>query len=88
VYSGGLIDKEDVSLDYIYEYGDPDTVGWNLEFDVDRVLDEPEKYEEFINILDSDDFPLKEEYVQVRDYLEEMKEEQDPEGTNLFDFLG
>lgn len=88
VYSGGLIDKEDVSLDYIYEYGDPDTVGWNLEFDVDRVLDEPEKYGEFIKILYSDDFPLKEEYVQVRDYLEEMKEEQDPEGTNLFDFLG
>ena len=55
---------------------------------MDRVLDEPEKYGEFIKILDSDDFPLKEEYVQVRDYLEEMKEEQDPEGTNLFDFLG
>lgn len=87
-YAGGLIDKDEVSLDYKYEYGDPDTVGWNLEFDVETILSDPDEYDKFIKILDKDDFPLKEEYVRVRDYLEEMKEEQDPEGTNLFDFLG
>ena len=72
---------------YIYEYGSPDVVGWNLSIDSAYVADDPDTYEELLKILNDDDFALKKEYLAVRKYLQEMKAGLTPKGDDLFDLL-
>lgn len=86
--SNELVEIEDLSSEYISEYGIPDVVGWNLSFDVSDIIEDPSRYNEIYKILDDDKFPLKIEYFAVREFLKEMQEKQEPEGTDLFDFLG
>lgn len=73
--------------EYIYEYGTPDTVGWNLEFEVADIRSQPDRYETLISFLNDDSFPLKEEYLAIRNFYEQLKTEQDSQGTDLFDLF-
>jgi hypothetical protein len=82
-----LINKEEVSSNYILQYGEPETVGWNLEFDMETILDDPEKYKELIKVLNNDNFPLKQEYHDAHEYLENLKQNQKATGTDLFDLF-
>lgn len=83
----GLINKDEVEPEYIYEYGTPDTVGWNLEFEVADIRSQPDRYETLINFLNDDSFPLKEEYLAIHDFYQQLKVEQDSQGTDLFDLF-
>lgn len=82
-----LVNENEVESDYIFEYGDPDVVGWNLSIDSAFVADDPDTYEELLKILDDDDFALKKEYIAVRSYLQKLKAGLTPKGDDLFDLL-
>ena len=83
-----LVNENEVESDYIFEYGTPDVVGWNLSIDTAFVADDPDTYEELLKILNDDDFALQKEYLAVRKYLQEMKAGLKPKGDDLFDLLG
>ncbi|MFY9549028.1 NACHT domain-containing protein [Miniphocaeibacter sp.] len=82
-----LVNSTDVSWEYEKEYGEPDTVGWLFEIDIDDILRKPEEYKELLEILDKDDFVLKVEYIKMRKYLEELKAKQKVTGGSLFDLF-
>lgn len=82
-----LVNADDVDLDYKYEYGDPDVVGWVYEIDVEEVRGNPSKYSELIKCLDDDGFDAKKSYVQMREYLYELQSKQKPTGDSLFDLF-
>ena len=85
--SDKLINKEDVGWDYEHEYGTPDTVGWSYEFEVKSVRKDPIEYAELLKCLDNESFRLKEEYDQMREYLEKLRDKQTPSGDSLFDLF-
>ena len=45
------------------------------------------RYKAFRDIIDDDYFTYKEEYVEAREYLEQLIEKQNPRSTNLFDLF-
>ena len=82
-----LVNADDVSRDYTNEYGTPDVVGWIYEFDVEDVRTQPAKYKELLDYLNDDYFVIKEEYVEIREYLKKLQAKQTPTGNSLFDLF-
>lgn len=82
-----LINANELDSEYIREYGMPDEVGWNLEFGIEEIYNDPEYYEEIIDVLEDSFFPLKQEYQAIQVYLIKLKKKQQATGTDLFDFL-
>jgi hypothetical protein len=82
-----LVNVDDIDIDYKYEHGDPEIVGWHFEFDVADVRSRPDEYSELLGLLDEDDFELKEEYFDVREYFEKLKTRQRATGDSLFDLF-
>jgi hypothetical protein len=58
-----------------------------LEFDIDGIRERPSVYKELFDVLDRDDFPLKCEYIEVREYYQFLIERQIPTGDSLFDLF-
>lgn len=80
--------RSDVDYEYIEEFGEPDVVGWDLEFDVDRVVKSPDCYHDLLAILDNDSFAFKEEYLRLQSYLTELEQKSETKRHgNLFDRL-
>ena len=46
-----LIELTEVPLEYIHEFGEPDVVGLNYEIDIEKLLSDPNHYEEVIQRL-------------------------------------
>lgn len=83
-----LHNRDDVDYNYISAFGVPEIVGWDLEFQVDKILADPEKYAELISVLDSDTFVFKVEYLKLQSYLAELTKKAEPKKTsNLFEKL-
>jgi hypothetical protein len=82
-----LVNKEEVDWEYENEYGVPDVVGWAYEFDIEKVRQNSEEYEELLTMLDDAAFKLKEEYSEMREYLEKLRGKQMPSGSGLFDLF-
>ena len=82
-----LVELDEVPYEYKCEYGDPDVVGWNYEIDVDTIFSSPGRYAGLIEMLEDDYFPLKEEYNEVRAYLEHLQENKARPGDDLFDLF-
>ena len=82
-----LVNAEDVDLDYKYEYGTPDVVGWLYEFKVEDVRENPSEYSDLIKCLDDDEFDAMKCYVQMREFLNELQSKQKPTGDSLFDMF-
>lgn len=84
-----IIRKDDVDPEYWDEYGMPDDVGYNLEFEVENVVKNAEKYQEFFDrLFDDDDFALKREYDAVREYYEKLHQRHnDQPDEDVFDLL-
>ena len=85
--SDKLVNKKDVDWEYEREYGIPDTVGWIYEFEVESVRNDPSEYAELLSCLDDESFRLKQEYIEMREYLEELRNKQTPSGDTLFDLF-
>ncbi len=82
-----LVNLDDVSYDYKNDYGAPDPIGWVLEFDIADVRKKRTKYKELVEILDADDFVLKIEFEDAREYLNALVAKQRPTGDGLFDLF-
>lgn len=82
-----LIERGEIPYNYKYEFGDPDIVGWNYEIDVETIFASPRRYESVIELLESEEFPLKQEYNEVREYLERLKDKKVTPGDDLFDLF-
>lgn len=84
---GTLIDVDEVPWDYKEQYGEPDVVGRNYEIHVDEILRRSKEYKALLDLLSSDAFPLKTEYLEARLYLDELKDNQVTLGDDLFDLF-
>lgn len=88
-YHGETIPKDDIPWEYTHELGfdDPDIIGCNYEFTIKDIFMNQARYKAFRDIIDDDYFTYKEEYVEAREYLEQLIEKQNPRSTNLFDLF-
>lgn len=59
-------DSVDVDEDYIEEYGEPEVEGVSWEIDVHDLRKQAEAYAELCAFMESDTFPLKKEYNEMR----------------------
>lgn len=82
-----LVNKDDVSWEYEREHGSPDTVGWVYEFEVESVRKDPTEYTELLICLNDENFRLKMEYYEMREYFQELRDKQTPSGDSLVDIL-
>lgn len=82
-----LVDLREIPSEYTYEYGDPEPVGWLLEIDIEDVRRKPHMYKNLLLVLDSDEFPLKQEYLRAQECLGKLKSTLQPKGDSLFDLF-
>lgn len=68
-------------------YGKREPVGWQLEIDIEEVLNGKYGSDELLEILESNDCCLKYEYDEARALLQKLEKKQTPKGKTLFDFL-
>lgn len=66
-----------------------DAVGWNLRLNIPTIVDNEEKYQEIIELLQSDECPLYEEYIYMKEMLTKYKEKysDDDESDDLYDLI-
>ena len=85
--SGSLINKDDVPWEYKEYFGEPEVVGRYYEIDIEAILRNPEKHEDTIHLLESDDFPIRAEFLAVRAYMQELIDKEQTIGDDLFDLF-
>ena len=82
-----LVSKQMVDQKYEREYGIPDTVGWIYEFEVESVRKEASTYKKLLECLDDENFALKVEYVEMREYLTKLRDKLTPASDSFFDLF-
>lgn len=83
-----IVRKDDVDYEYWEEFGSPEEVGYNLAFETDKVLDDPDSYQKFWNRLLADDFALKKEYDEVWEYYRKLDQRHNEQpDDDVFDLL-
>ncbi|NMA72684.1 MAG: NACHT domain-containing protein [Bacteroidales bacterium] len=82
-----LITKSELDSYYEFEYGIPETVGRAYEFSPSTLWNDPELYQELIDHLEGDECDFKKEYLGLRNYLTELQEKQNPQGSTLLEIL-
>ena len=85
--SGSLINKNAVPWEYKEYFGEPEVVGRYYEIDIETILRNPEKHEDTIHLLESDDFPIRAEFLAVRAYMQELIDKEQTIGDDLFDLF-
>ena len=85
--SDSLINKDDVPWEYKEYFGEPEVVGRYYEIDIEAILRNPEKHEDTIHLLESDDFPIRAEFLAVRAYMQELIDKEQAVGDDLFDLF-
>ena len=86
-----LVEIESIDEQYIEEFGEPEIEGWNLALDISDMMANPDEWQDMMEALDQDTFPLKMEYSVVRHYYESLKksieEKQAGSMDELFDLF-
>ncbi|MCD7717392.1 MAG: NACHT domain-containing protein [Lachnospiraceae bacterium] len=84
-----LVDVDEVDELYIDRYGEPDVEGCNLEVEVSEIINNPDMYEEFCDIIEQESFPMKKEYRRFLAYYDSLKRmyEKIADDDELFDGL-
>lgn len=79
--------EEDVPYQYYSFFGEPDIVGATIEIDIDELRKSPNSFIEMKKYMESDTFPLLEEYRNVKKYYKELLERttRENESDRLFD---
>lgn len=85
--NGEMVDVDEVNQVYIDEYGMPDIIATSYMFDITAVRGRSDLFSEMIEILERDDFPVREEYEALKKYREDLHSRYDSETEDLFDFL-
>ena len=77
------------SLSFLYDkcFGYSDVVGWSYEIDIGFMLDYPERNRELMSEMSGADFPLYQEYRNVKEYFSKLKArvEKKRKAKSLFD---
>ena len=82
-----LISMDEVPWEYKQEFEDPEIVGSLYEIDIASILENPQEHEDTIHLLESDDFPIKAEFLAVRAYMQELIDKEQTIGDDLFDLF-
>ncbi len=82
-----LIDVNEVPMEYEEEFGSPEIVGRNYEINIAEILSNQSSYKQLLKLLDNDKFPLKSEYLSVREYLNDLIHKSDTISNDLFDLF-
>ena len=85
--NGEMVDVDEVDQEYIDEYGLPDIVATSYMFSISALRENPELYSEMINILEQENFPVREEYEVLKKYRSDLHSQYDGDSEDLFDFL-
>ena len=70
-----------------YSSDSSETVGWELQFNIEDIYERPDLYPEFYEIITKDDFILHKEFVEIQKLLNELIEERDKNSNDIFDIL-
>ena len=70
-----IVDIDDIDPVYLDTYGEPDEEGCNLEIDIGTLMDSPDEYANYIEIIEADDFPLMVEYKLLLEFRENLRKE-------------
>ena len=86
-----LVEIDSIDERYIEEFGEPEEQGWNLELNIYEMMANSDEWQDMMEALDQDTFPLKMEYFVVRSYYESLKksieEKQAGSMDELFDLF-
>lgn len=82
-----LMELDEVSYDYTNQFGEPEVVGRSYELNIDTVLSDPDAYQDVMRMLEKDDFPLMREFVNAREYMQELADNRETVGDDLFDMF-
>lgn len=82
-----VVAEDDLPYQYASYFGTPDPVGWTVEIEIYELQKHPAKYDLIRSFMEADEFPLVEEFSQVKKYYEELnkKTEREKASKSLFD---
>ena len=84
-YRQETVELNSVSSDYIYENGEPDIEGVSWDIDVDDILKNTKRFQDLIDFMENDSFPLKKEYLAMRDLYNLLNKEIKSQSDDIFD---
>lgn len=82
-----IVDLDELSIDYKLYFGMPEPVGSTTEIDVYELQKYPSEYTDIRAFIESEEFPLVEEYKNILRYYMELKTktEREQESKSLFE---
>ena len=82
-----VVPEDEVPYEYDSYFGDPDAVGATIEVDIQHLLGSPAYFKSLLDFLSSSDFPLMEEFQNVKKYYSQLlvRTEKQKKSTRLFD---
>lgn len=82
-----IVDQDEVYYRYSEYFGDPDVEGFTIKIDISELRKNPAKYIELREFMEGTDFPLVEEYSNVKQYYGKLKQRtlREIESEDLFD---
>lgn len=67
-----VVELDDVDDEYIDMHGEPEIEGISWEIEISEILRRNDFFRELIEFMESDDFPLKKEYNEMRKFTEHL----------------
>lgn len=67
-----VVELDDVDDEYIDMHGEPEIEGISWEIEISEILRKNDLFSELIEFMESDDFPLKKEYNEMRKFTEHL----------------
>lgn len=67
-----VVELDDVDDEYIDMHGEPEIEGVSWEIEISEILRRNDFFSELIEFMESDDFPLKKEYNEMRKFTEHL----------------
>lgn len=85
--NGEIAAKSEITDEYVEAHGEPEEAGYAMEVSIKKLLAEKDDYRDMLRVLKDDRFPLKHQYLRLREYHKELQENAVPEGPDLFDMF-
>jgi len=86
-----LVNIDEIDEQYIDVMGEPEVVGANLEVSVEDVIENPERWAEFLVAMTKERFPIYREFHEVQKYYKWLKRETDlrrkDDSDDMFDMF-
>lgn len=82
-----LVEENRIPSEYINSHGEPEVAGYHYSVELSLVLENTEYYNDFVKMLDDDNFVYKIQYRQAREHLEQLKSKQKNSDATLLDLL-